>query len=552
MKKILSILLIIAVSFYSCTDLQEEVLDEAMGEDLLSNDDIADGLLAPVYAGMGGFWNSGTDYFALQEISSDEGILPYRGGTDWYDGGKYIELHQHTYTATHGIVSGCWEVFIRNASRALLAINKLSEIDTTAYATEIAEAKALYALNMSYLLDGWGLVLKKEAKDFGNSSVTSKVLRSTEAFNYLITLLDEAEPNLKLTNEIGSGRFSKGAVWALKSRLYLNKAVFVDPYAPTHTFSSNDMDQVITNCDKVINSSDYALETKDYFTIFNADNHNHPELIFALDASLDANGSSRIPWFCLSLAHYASANYENRGAQGADGMAITSEFYDSWAGNMDDPRFFHEYIPQKDTAINISDYKLNRGILTGQQWGIVPNADGKDYKKDAGGKLIIEKLNAVQTGTLLIYTREVDLEGGVNSRHVSGYRASKYEYDPSSNTKNNGGVDIPFLRLGDVYLMKAEALLRKGQTDAAKNVVNTLRSARGAKPIGSLNLEQMYKERGYEMYLEMVRRQDMIRFDKFELPLVSKTNNDISRRLFPIPQYAIDANPSLLIQNKGY
>ena len=182
----------------------------------------------------------------------------------------------------------------------------------------------------------------------------------------------------------------------------------------------------------------------------------------------------------------------------------------------------------------------------------MPNADGKDYKKDGAGKLIIEKLNAVQTGALLIYTREVDLEGGVNSRHVSGYRASKYEYDPSSNTKNNGGVDIPFLRLGDVYLMKAEALLRKGQTDAAKNVVNTLRSARGAKPIGSLNLEQMYKERGYEMYLEMVRRQDMIRFDKFELPLVSKTNNDISRRLFPIPQYAIDANPSLLIQNKGY
>ena len=100
--------------------------------------------------------------------------------------------------------------------------------------------------------------------------------------------------------------------------------------------------------------------------------------------------------------------------------------------------------------------------------------------------------------------------------------------------------------------MKAEALLRKGQADAARIVVNTLRTARGAKTIDSLNLEQMYKERGYEMYLEMVRRQDMIRFDKFELPLVSKTNKDITRRLFPIPQFAIDANPSLLVQNKGY
>ncbi|MDO1499500.1 hypothetical protein Q2T40_04755 [Winogradskyella maritima] len=36
--------------------------------------------------------------FWLQEVSSDEAILPYRGGTDWFDGGKFIAAHQHNFT----------------------------------------------------------------------------------------------------------------------------------------------------------------------------------------------------------------------------------------------------------------------------------------------------------------------------------------------------------------------------------------------------------------------------------------------------------------------
>lgn len=101
--------------------------------------------------------------------------------------------------------------------------------------------------------------------------------------------------------------------------------------------------------------------------------------------------------------------------------------------------------------------------------------------------------------------------------------------------------------------MRAEAKLRSGNTQGALADINTLRSARNHPTmLTNISLEALYNERGYELYWEMVRRTDMIRFGKFENSYTSKNNSDITRRLFPIPQTAMDANPKLLTQNEGY
>jgi len=50
----------------------------------------------------------------------------------------------------------------------------------------------------------------------------------------------------------------------------------------------------------------------------------------------------------------------------------------------------------------------------------------------------------------------------------------------------------------------------------------------------------------------MLARSDMIRFGKFENTYgLSNTNVDVYRRIFPIPQTALNNNPSL-VQNPGY
>jgi hypothetical protein len=122
-------------------------------------------------------------------------------------------------------------------------------------------------------------------------------------------------------------------------------------------------------------------------------------------------------------------------------------------------------------------------------------------------------------------------------------------------------VDIVLIRLGEIYLMRAEAKLRKGDAAGALADVNTLRTSRNArpsqtpKPLASINLDILFRESGFELYWEGLRRNYQIRFGKYEGTWTGKTDVNVSKRLFPIPQKAVDGASSekgFLVQNQGY
>ena len=108
--------------------------------------------------------------------------------------------------------------------------------------------------------------------------------------------------------------------------------------------------------------------------------------------------------------------------------------------------------------------------------------------------------------------------------------------------------------------MRAEAKLRKNDAASALADVNTVRMSRTAytlqpTPISTINLDLLFRERGFEFYWEMLRRTDMVRFGKYEGSWTEKTNTDKNKRIFPIPQNAIDGSsnlPGYLVQNPGY
>ncbi|MEY3855029.1 MAG: hypothetical protein RIS68_1043, partial [Bacteroidota bacterium] len=148
------------------------------------------------------------------------------------------------------------------------------------------------------------------------------------------------------------------------------------------------------------------------------------------------------------------------------------------------------------------------------------------------------------------------------SDYSTGFRVEKYEFSKKSQSgRNYGEADISIVRLADVYLMRAEAKLRKSN-DAAGALadVNKVRTARTAnKPAGStltaIDLDALLRERGFELYWEMHRRTDLIRFGKYESAWTEKSNTDKNKRIFPIPQTAIDGAsnlPGYLKQNPGY
>jgi hypothetical protein len=346
MKKKILIMLLAFIGItvtYSCSKLEEKVLDESSVTGL-TNKQQAEGIIAPVYAKLEDIFMH-TNYFALQEISTDEAILPFRGGTDWGDNGIYMQLHQHANISSDANVRNTWNHILIGLSRSVTAINALPDNPDPSAKIFLAEARGMRAYYSLLTLDLFGLIFVKD-----NVNETSKILRGDAAVEYIKAELLAIEP--VLDNTTGSGRITKAAVWGLLARLHLNAAVYRDIYGATFTFRNDDMDKAIDYCNRIISSGTYNLAA-DYFSLFNDNNHTNKEIIFAVDQRADLNGHNRMGYFSISGDQFPLPAYT--GANGTDGPGITSDFYRTWVNAYTpvdpaaaDPRFINKtYLQQR-------------------------------------------------------------------------------------------------------------------------------------------------------------------------------------------------------------
>lgn len=545
----------------SCTKLDENVLDESSSGGNTDKEK-AEGIIAPVYAQLPNLFTH-TNYFALQQISTDEAILPYRGGTDWGDNGIYLAMHTHNFTTTDPNIRSTWNLITQGVSRSITALNTLPTLNDPNAKVFLAEARAMRAYYSMLTLDLFGLVFVKEKPE-----EASTIIRGNDAVEYIKAELLKAEPDLAMVTT--QGRISKPAAWGLLARLYLNSAVYKDINASTFSFPAADMDKVIEYTDKIIATNQYQF-SPEYFSIFDDNNDSNKEIIFAVDQRAELNGHNRLAYFSLSGDQFPLPAFV--AANGTDGPAITPDYYRTWvnayapADPKVDPRFYKEnlgiYSNINDTCVPAANFNINRGILRGQQYGLVKKSDGT-FLKCGNGDMKVVKLYHVTRNrpTLEVnFTEQVDYTTA-GSNYPTGFRVEKYEFSKKSvSGRNFGEANIVILRLADIYLMRAEAKLRKNN-DAAGALadVNIVRASRVARlpappPLATMSLDLLFRERGFELYWEMVRRTDMIRFGKYEGTWTEKTDANKQKRLFPIPQTAIDGAsnlPGYLVQNPGY
>src|SRR5688572_16829433 len=427
-KKILNLLLLFigGTVLYSCTKLKEEVLDESSVTGLTDRQ-IAEGNIAPVYAKLPDIFLH-TNYFALQEISTDEAILPYRGGTDWGDNGIYIALHRHVTNSTDPNVRNTWNHITQGISRAVTAIEALPSNPDPIAKIFLAEARAMMAYYNMLTLDLFGIAFKKV-----DQTVISEILRGEEAIAYIESELLAAEPQLETTT--GPGRITKAGAWGLLARLHLNAAVYRDRYAGSFSFKTEDMDKVIEYCDKIISTNQFQLASE-YFSIFSNNNHDNKELIFAIDQRPDLNGHNRMAYFSLSGDHFPVPSVT--AANGTDGPAITPDFYQTWVNAYNpidpalaDPRFYKKnLIIPADSCVAASIFNIDRGILRGQQYGLVKACKTCAFITCPDAKLKIGKLfnQSRDKPTLAVdFTEAIDFTVA-GSNYSTGYRVEKYEF----------------------------------------------------------------------------------------------------------------------------
>jgi len=565
------------LAFVGCTSLEEEILDESLTGTGAA--EVVSGSIAPVYGLLRQVWFH-TVNFGLQEVASDEAILPYRGGTDWFDGGKFIAVHQHLMTPSNALVTDAWTNITLCLSRAIIAAERLSaEVENGNQSAQDAlnEMTAMHAYLNMLALDNWGLVFKKESSD-----EVSVILRGQEAIDYiegkLLSVVDA------MSNSSNPGRLTKDAVRGLLARLYLNAAVYRDPYGVPN-FKKEDMDKVIKYTDDVIGGA-HAL-APEYFDLFSDANHTNTELIFALDQrGVLQTEHSRWAYWPISGDQVPRPEFPS--TRGTDATAATTDFIKTWTdayGDVDpadaDARFFKRntiipenlqdltgVTPTNDAnhyyCVKATDFEIDRGILRGIIWGPRKDAGGNIMTCGDGTVRIYPVINRRTSGANLRYvdhTLNVDFTAQ-GSLHNTGHRFSKYQFSHTGqDCCSYSSVDVVLLRLGEIYLMRAEAKLRNGDNAGALADVNTLRTSRNARPeqtpaaLSAIDLDILFRETGFELYWEGLRRTQQIRFGKYEASWTDKTDSDVHKRLFPIPQKAMDAASSdkgFLVQNAGY
>lgn len=503
---------------YSCTKLDEkfqgDLIPSQVGGGSGSN---TDALLRSAYNSMQITYQDQGNVFALSEMSTDEFLAPTRGA-DWDDNGVWRVLHAHKWDGDN--------IRIRDAFNALsgtiFATTDLLQYNPSAQVA--AEARFLRAFSMFNQLDGWNQVPYREP---GESVITAaKVRTGTEALDYIISELTAIINDLSDAPPVSKA--NKDAARVLLMKCYLNKGVIANRQTPA--FDAADMQKVISLADEVINSGRFSLSTNffDNFAPLNADLSTENIFTFGRVGSQSSGGSGNT----VNSRWHSTMHYSQQPG-GWNGFTSLSNFYDKFESS--DQRRGVAY-PSNSPKYTNPGQRINVGFLVGQQY---------DLEKDTALK--------DRTGAPLSFTREVkSIETGTNLE-VTGIRAYKYPIDYINDGSNNVENDFVYYRYSDVLLMKAEALTRSnGDASTALNLVNQIRAKRGASSIGTLTLDILIDERGRELYLESLRRQDLIRFGKFLIPMQEKEGTDDPKfLLFTIPNQQLAVNPNLK-QNPGY
>ncbi|MES2062650.1 MAG: RagB/SusD family nutrient uptake outer membrane protein [Bacteroidota bacterium] len=465
-----------------------------------------------VYAQLNGQTDQANTY-ALQEHSTDEMMGPTRG-TDWGDFGTWRKLHTHTWNASHGQINDTWDQLNIGVFRASQVIGRATDNQIK------AEASFLRAYFMFQVVDLYGQAPFRDP-EAPNSSIPI-VYNRTDATAFIIKDLEFAEANLGTSPNVGKA--SKAAAQALLAKIYLNKAVYTSAtVGGPFTFAKADMDKVIEYANK-ITAAGYTLEPAGkYFQDFAWDNseQSHGNIFGIYNTPTNVPASAKNRWE-MGL-HY------NQTPDGWNGFTTLADFYDSFQDG--DERKGVAYPGLTDKV------GLRAGFAIGQQYG--PN----------------NKALTQRSGKPLIFTREVNLN---YSTEAQGIRVFKYFPHPNADgTVPTSGEDNDyiFLRYADVLLEKAEAIMRGGTDPAGQTpleLVNAIRTPRGATTLSAVTESDMLAERGRELYWEGWRRNDLIRFGKFNDPVDQRpAQTDKTRTLYPIPQRAVDTNPNLK-QNPGY
>ena len=385
-----------------------------------------------------------------------------------------------------------------------------------------AEARFIRAYLYWMALDTFGNVpFITENSPIGGAYYPRQASRK-DVFNYCVSelqdLLSQDSPMLEPRSIYP--RADKGSAAGLLARMYLNAKVYTG--SPMWTEAKG-------VCERIFGMG-YEL-CPDYAALFRGDNGQNmtarQELLWAIDYS-DASTESYGGSTYLLAAALASTDITDSSRPNGQ--------RNGWAGL----RVPYEFV-QKYFAVTDPDYQT-------------------------GAYMVADKRGQM----FYIKGRSQSMEGQLYD-FMHGWSCLKFNNIPHDQTdesflatsavKSFADIDFPMIRLGEIYLIYAEACMNLGQESLALPYMADLSARAGVAGPSAITSEFLVAERARELMWESHRRTDLIRFGLFhtdEYLWPYKGGDDFDGQAFPeykcifsLPPTELAANPELR-QNPGY
>lgn len=522
-------------------------------------------------------------YSSLRTIYSAQPQL-FVAGTDLYADGKSqgVVMGQYTFTTDEGIIKDFYD-------RCYKGIQLANSVIAYGETTEDNAQRLQYIDEARYLRAWWYFQLVQQ---FGPVALNTEMFESAvmshertdlaTVYQFIIdefTYLASADSHLLERASSGVGRANKRAAAFYAAKAYLTRGWLdgTDYEAQEASIAqATDFDNAVTYAQQAINGELPALSIEEAFDVNNEEND---ELFWSVQYSSSAvenpvddgsyqqsqfgayQGGSEKPRNKAIDGNFAPSLRLQQMYTRGDGrleQTFMLEFHEAYFDWYTNPtsKILYYYAPAWATDEDIAAWRADdpNGIKTETivsktvaEGGIAPSngqpASYKDRRTQDFGNAAIKKFDD--------YT-----ETSIANRSTT---CSMH--------------DVVLARLGEAYLIAAEAYYKKGDMRQAAEMINNLRQRPGTIKSGyetamhvdaaDITIDFILDERARELAGEYVRWTDLKRTHKL-IEYVTEYNEDgveLSaltgpdgkyKILRPIPQAAIDLNQAHVEQNPGY
>lgn len=396
----------------------------------------------------------------------------------------------------------------------------------------IAQAKLIRAFSYRHLRYGWGAVPLNLEETSGTTFRNDWDRRPIEEIQAQMEQdLLFARDNLEMVE--ATGTVNSAIASTMLAELYL------------------DMDRVDDAADealRVINSGEYELMTSRF-----GENASEPGNVFSdiFDNVTRESGNNEVLWVLnnayLTVVGSEAIRMKNMWQSDSRKDDILKRL------NLDT---LHTYNGGKASGrLSVSD----------SAFGWYESFDDR-FSEHAVKKFYIYPTNQAATEFVQVRTTTMEYDNPDDLEDFFRWPwVRKWEYvDPfvfANAGRSNQYDDQLYMRLAETYLLAAEALMKKGDTDLAANYINALRERSNASLItgADVTIEFILKERSRELVTEEFRKHTLVRTGKFNEwtaqynPRLDNSKVSDFNKFFPIPQGIIDTNTGgAMEQNPGY